>query len=609
MSMSSWWENPVLVRTLQVWTSGLLGERRRKVVIEPYKDVVGFTNEKEIFVCATWACRATPVLMRLGLDVSGIELTWAATKGVAAHEVGHVRFSGELHSPPGQCHLRLRALVNALDDERVERGMKALFPGLRPYIALAKAAAWALAPRVTTAWDAILLWRFEHDLPLHAPSKMALEGREAELWQQVRPLVEAAWVAQTPGEVESLARKILRILGEETSDSPGKNPVDFHGRPEDETPEPLPREAAQEPGGGAGDNQPGDREGQAPGNRGTQDGHPGGGTGGNGPDDREGQVPGGAREQERPGKGVSREGEGAGQKAAPGEGPLAEALREVREELQRLQSETLVLGGATVRHSGRRRTEGEEMPRGVHLREANPDRLIAAALPLARRLVAALRRPAIESRERSGSGGAFSARDYIRTPSTPFLEETRRDAPRLALEVWCDSSGSMGFDNPKINNARLAVAALLLAAQELGISSALAFFRGCHRPEWGVAMEHGEPFSERPRRCLAGWAGADEDFLLWLMRAREPVLQELKARGIQPVVVILHDGYPAADRGEIKHWVRRSGQRGAPVIGVYLGESGEEAAQMRDIFPNVIVGRPETLPAQLSMLLRRLLRG
>ena len=131
----------------------------------------------------------------------------------------------------------------------------------------------------------------------------------------------------------------------------------------------------------------------------------------------------------------------------------------------------------------------------------------------------------------------------------------------------------------------------------------------CHTgSEWQVAKKSDEPLTATVQECLAGWAGAASDYLLCLMEAREASLLDRRRSGRKPVVVIVHDGYPASDRDEIKAWVRRNRQRGLAVIGMYLGTEDDEAEKMRDIFPGVIVCQPERFPQQLGLLLRRLLQ-
>lgn len=547
----SWWNNPARYRALTTWTAGLLGEKRRQVRLDDDLPHPGLANEARIVLNPSWCKGGHEHYCRLARDLdlpplNWEQFTWAATKGVAAHEVGHTRFSGPYPREP-----HLRTMVNALDDERVERGMVALWPRLHAYISLAKLAAWLEMPQASTASEAVLAWRLEHDLPPGLTSMIVLEGEEREKWARARPLVEQAWRASTHRELLALAKAILEIVG-----TPKPRESDWQGRPKGEKPESLPQQQEEASGQDSPDPSPQGQEG--------------------------------------------------GAEETPSSWRLG--LEELRAELEKVAQEVPQLQVSRPlgqEHGGHQRSAGG----ASELERQRPDRLLAQARPLANRLVAALRLPPREDGwTRAQMGERFSLRDHLRTPRTPFLVSQDPNQAALSLEVWCDSSGSMGFDNPKINDARLGVMALMLACEGLGVPTALAFFHGYGGPQWEVVKEPWEPFGPESQEYVAGWRGLGDEYLLSLMLARQPGLLAARRQGLVPVVMVVHDGYPVHDRQEIKAWLRRAKRQGLVVIGVYLGDAQDEAEQMRDLFPDVIVGKPQALPQQLALLLRRLVR-
>lgn len=139
-----------------------------------------------------------------------------ALRALIAHEAGHVRFS--CAKPEGE---QLGMLWNILEDERIERRMAHAHRHARVSLVdafdllgdvyltngLASLRSRGVAPQDANLLWWALVWRWAHDQPLfnHRP----LDPR----WAQVRPLVEAAWVAETSEDVVDLARQILQLIG------------------------------------------------------------------------------------------------------------------------------------------------------------------------------------------------------------------------------------------------------------------------------------------------------------------------------------------------------------------------------------------------------------
>ncbi|MFC6662497.1 hypothetical protein [Deinococcus multiflagellatus] len=135
--------------------------------------------------------------------------------GFAAHEAGHVRFSGA--KPSGT----LGELWNALEDERMERLMVEAYPELRLRHAFTflgdVVSAGAQAKFEGTALEGCLFWRWEHD---RVYPRWQVDPAQAELWADVRPLVEAAWQARDSDQVTWIAQQILGLVrGDQASPS------------------------------------------------------------------------------------------------------------------------------------------------------------------------------------------------------------------------------------------------------------------------------------------------------------------------------------------------------------------------------------------------------
>lgn len=230
--------------------------------------------------------------------------------------------------------------------------------------------------------------------------------------------------------------------------------------------------------------------------------------------------------------------------------------------------------------------------------------LVARATPLARRLVAELRVPKREARivPVEYGGGRYSFRQECRTPDTPFLvrEAPGPEAPRMALQILGDRSGSMGRDrHPKITAARLGVMTLHLACLELNIPHAITLF------DCNVLVREfgGDP--QVTKALIAGWQGVTSlERVTRALEARGPVLEK-RPEPIK-VMMVIHDGYPVAsgDPEGIRIW-----QEDHPhiiTIGVYLGSAKDEIEAMRGLFKRLVVAPPNEFPTKLGNLLRSL---
>lgn len=201
---------------LRTWGASLLGGRRYSVTVDPRctrTGVCDFTQR---------AIRVNPE----GFGETEAE-QYGCTKAVLAHEAGHAWYTdqgGLGGDDTGTDEKRDRTildrLVNILEDERVERCMMNHFVLCRRLFHLLGDVAYRESdplpsdddPRVVIG--ACLLWRWAHDRADQGKGKVgdALSEVNLALWNQVRSLVEEAWVAARTSEVVAIARRILAVL-------------------------------------------------------------------------------------------------------------------------------------------------------------------------------------------------------------------------------------------------------------------------------------------------------------------------------------------------------------------------------------------------------------
>ena len=143
-----------------------------------------------------------------------------ATEGVVVHEAGHALFSDAW---PDQEENVLQKMSNILEDERAERAMRQLYPGVAGVLdlrcRLRLSQALANEPDAAPEWQAFntaLVWRWARRCKMSQAKMLAAlrcGPRAARFWRKIRPLVEQAWDAPDTATVIELARRILEILG------------------------------------------------------------------------------------------------------------------------------------------------------------------------------------------------------------------------------------------------------------------------------------------------------------------------------------------------------------------------------------------------------------
>jgi len=206
-----WWQRP-RQRLIQ-WTKALLQGRRYTIKVEPYqhrgRPGTGYHNPK---------LRVIAVNPQFFAD-EPVETQFRATQGILAHEVGHAFFTDAWPTEDNQ--QTLRWLVNALEDERMERAISITYPGIAALIRLIGDLIYRETEMLLDSTPAemalvsCLTWRWAVSRAGEAKMFERL-GIEAEavidMWREIKPLVEASWTADNTSRVIEIAREILAIL-------------------------------------------------------------------------------------------------------------------------------------------------------------------------------------------------------------------------------------------------------------------------------------------------------------------------------------------------------------------------------------------------------------
>ena len=242
-----WWIWKEPSQRLTKWTLALLQGRRYTIRLEP--EGTGYHAPVEKII------QANPQLY----PNEPVDVQFRITQGLLAHECGHAWFTG---SWPEQTENTLQELTNILEDQRIERAIGVLYPGVVPAIRLLGDLAYAGMSKAAKepklqAYTYCLAWRWAHDRTNESEmfEHLGVSEPGCDLWAKIRPLVEHAWKADDTQGVIALAREILRILEIPTS-SPrlGLVQVNAGGIPESGAkPAPLPTAPADSaPGLGTG---------------------------------------------------------------------------------------------------------------------------------------------------------------------------------------------------------------------------------------------------------------------------------------------------------------------------------------------------------------------
>jgi hypothetical protein len=202
---TTWWLwQPVQTR-LTKWTLALLQGRRYTIRLETTG--TGYHDAHRRII------QANPQLFP---EESPPE-QFTLTQGILAHEVGHALFTDAWPARPQIGALRW--LVNACEDQRIERAIAIFYPGVTPALErlgdlIYRQAPGGSGPAPYKVLAACLYWRWASARTGQSEmaGRLKLDADALALWMVVRPLVEAAWSAGNTGEVIDLSSQILTLL-------------------------------------------------------------------------------------------------------------------------------------------------------------------------------------------------------------------------------------------------------------------------------------------------------------------------------------------------------------------------------------------------------------
>ncbi|ASN83220.1 vWA domain-containing protein [Deinococcus ficus] len=569
----AWHEQPAVRR----WVTDLFrftSRRRTYDVLLERSDDLAWVNQvrKVLYINTDIPEVSGPLRFDPGTPFAR-QMAWL--KAVICHEAGHVR-----HSDLGPQQATVHAIWNSMEDERMERLMAEQYPELTSLFTYLGDVVSAMGRDRWnfSAHEGVLIWRFEHDrsTPLWQPS-----AEQAALWDQVRPLVEAAWTAPSSGVVSDLAWDVARLLELPVGERPAP-PADNQAAP-------------QEQAGPAGDDagEPGDTG--EPDQDGDGEAAPASGTPGQGEADAEGDgTPGAGPAGEDEGS-QRAEGSGQSETEAPGEDDAGAGEGDAVDQTGTPRPPSVPDDGQThtpqswdraVSASG----AGEDSPEDPEPTESastnggqgagqGDGTLPAMPLPVpgpvdltvdgvegyARKLAPLLRPKEAPGRTTPHrSRGKYSYRRDLRGREKVFEKRTVHDKPKkIFLDLLLDVSGSM--HGPGIQAGRDTAMMIVRAASLCGARIRITVFNDAYREVINRPMDYMDAL--RLVRGITTSGGTHlSPALAHVLSTAQPAADEVH------VTAVVCDGeLDAGDSAAAQTLVTAAKQRGVRFIPILLG--------------------------------------
>jgi len=196
-----WWQWRNIQEKLRLYGRALQGPMPYRVEFADEPNLTGLTDFSRRLV------RVNPEM------IPGLRARQAydITKAVLCHEAGHRRFT-----TPAELPRVVHMVSNILEDQRIESLMMEEFAGTRLLIRSLTERLFELSPNLEGSEDpgqvvaAALQHRWAYRLGESLKGELSAINQER--WERVRPLVEAAWVADSSLEVDRYAERIVEIL-------------------------------------------------------------------------------------------------------------------------------------------------------------------------------------------------------------------------------------------------------------------------------------------------------------------------------------------------------------------------------------------------------------
>lgn len=197
-----WWQWKHIQDRLKLWGRALQGVEPYRIEFAEEPDLTGLTDFSNHLI------KVNPEMIAGLKPREGYEIT----KAVLCHEAGHRRFTA-----PAELSWVVHMVANILEDQRIESLIMEEFAGTRPLIRRLTDALYEKSPEMEPTDDpgqviaAALQWRWAVRLGVGLKGELSEVNKER--WEQVRPMAEDAWVAATSEEVNTIAWRIVQLLG------------------------------------------------------------------------------------------------------------------------------------------------------------------------------------------------------------------------------------------------------------------------------------------------------------------------------------------------------------------------------------------------------------
>jgi hypothetical protein len=231
-----WWHWKRAETALETWVRALIGDRPYPLAFSTGAGSYVNFRTREIVVepnlpDALGGARLLPMIWRGRRVTMLAALQWRCARALARHEAAHILFTQPSEADRGGVH---HWLINALEDGRIERYLGARAPWCwADFVELGRLIhqQYTLpAEHEERLLSACLLHRWDVLRPKRTLARVTFPDPDGHrLWEsEIRPLVEAAWLATDAERVTEIASEILRRIGvPETARSSGlRNPLD-----------------------------------------------------------------------------------------------------------------------------------------------------------------------------------------------------------------------------------------------------------------------------------------------------------------------------------------------------------------------------------------------
>lgn len=197
-----WWQWKHIQERLKLWGRALQGAEPYRIEFAEEPGLTGLTDFSNHLI------KVNPEMIAGLKPREGYEIT----KAVLCHEAGHRRFTA-----PAELSWIVSTVANILEDQRIESLIMEEFAGTRPMIRRLTEALYDQSPELDATDGpgqvvaAALQWRWAVRLGVGLKGELSAVNKER--WEQVRPMAEEAWIAATSEEVNTIAWRIVQLLG------------------------------------------------------------------------------------------------------------------------------------------------------------------------------------------------------------------------------------------------------------------------------------------------------------------------------------------------------------------------------------------------------------